>query len=124
MLFVLPAYSRGENSGQRFQLLLSFKYVCFQDKKHKVHKLCKTFQAGGTQHWSRAVVGCGGPGAALGPGRCFAHAEYETEKLTVPLKSQLDLGQDVRTHLPLMSAIWWQRQEQYMLLHTVNGLMS
>lgn len=105
MLFALPTYSCGENSRQRFQLLLSFKYVCFQDKKHKVHKLRKTFQAGGPQHWSRAVVGCSGPGAALGPGRCFAYAEYETEKLTIPLKLQLDLGQNARTHLPLMSAI-------------------
>lgn len=127
-MFAPPAYPCGENSGQRFQPLLSFKYVCFQDKKHKVHKLRKTFQAGGLsvaadQDPAREEHGHGGPGATPELGGFFAHPEYETQKLPLPLKLQLDLGLDARTHLPLRSAIWWQRQQQYELLCVVNGLM-
>lgn len=63
-----------------------------------------------------------GPRAAPVPGECFAHPEYETQKLTVPLNLQLDLGLDARAHLPLRSARWWQIQQQHKLLCMAKGL--
>lgn len=81
-LFAPPAYSCGENSRQRFQPLLGFKYVCFQDKKRKVHKLHKTFQAGGLSVGAdqdpAREHGHDGPGAAPGPDGGFARHRYET----------------------------------------------
>jgi len=45
------------------------------------------------------------------------------QKLTAPLKLQLDLGLDARTPLHLRSVIQWQRKQQHELLRIVNGLM-
>lgn len=53
---------------------------------------------------------------------CFAHPEYETWELTVPLSLQLDLGLDASMHLSLRSAKLWQTQQHYKLLHTTNYL--
>lgn len=81
-LFAPPAYSRGENSRQRFQSLLGFKYVCFRDKKCKVHNLRKTFQSGGLSVGAdqdpAREHGREGSGAAPGLDGGFAHPRYET----------------------------------------------
>lgn len=106
-----------------FKSLLSFKYACFQDKEHKVHKLCKTFQAGAL-----------GAGAEQDPAREHGCApEWAGWRLCSPWvwnmgtnstsePAQMDLGLDASMHQALRSAKLWQIQQQCKLLHIKNCL--